>query len=792
MTICLHCTRKPLVSALALAFVGGSYSLPSLAQVGVTTGSGKAIETITVTAQGRPDSIQDIPYNISAIGGETIAEMHIVDQSELLRNVSGATVVDRGYRNSGVISGVTLRGLNVNGSALGDYQTSAVPTVSTYVNHTPMFANFLIKDLDRVEVLRGPQGTLYGSGSLGGTVRYITNAPELKKFHGRVDLDVSQSSGSDGTNKAMDILVNLPLGDASAFRLVAGRVDNDGIIDYRNVYVLDAGGAPVAPEGVLNPAARYRKVKDADTVEIDYARLALLMKPSERFSALLTYQTQTDDIGGRRQPTRGSDGLGVPYGKYENGSIQLEPARRDVSMASLELEFDLGFATLTSDSSMYEQEGDSLSENTGFYAQVGWLAGYYGNYPRPMAQASRTYGDDGIVQEFRLTSKRGGNWDYIAGVFYMKQKMAASQNSYLKGFLNWSNASAWGADSENDFVYHRKQEFEETAFYGELSYHVTPKLSVTGGVRRFSGDFSNDSVMGVGVFAPYNATVHPSFSQSDSGTLYKGNFSYELAAKHSIYGTISEGYRRGGANAVPLTGTFAENPAYQQYAPDRNTNYEIGIKGSSRDQRYNVSAFRIDWKDIQLDVATPNWGFFAAQNGGKAHSQGMEFETEGRLSDTWRYALRYAFVDAKLDSAVTRPYGAPPVVVAQAGTRLPGTPRNVISGSLSNTRMLDSGRYWINQINGYYQSESENSILQSSFYKKTWDAFSIWGISSTIVADQWSASLYVKNLFNTDGITGGFLEPHMGTSPADGYYGNGSKVFISQPRTIGMSLSYSF
>jgi iron complex outermembrane receptor protein len=792
MKSCLRCKKKPLVSALAIAFVSAGYCIPGNAQSLTTANGGKGIETITVTAQGRRETIQEIPYNISAVGGEALAELHIVDQTELLRNISGATVVDRGYRNAGVLSGVTIRGLNVNGSALGDYQTSAVPTVSTYVNNTPIFANFLIKDIDRVEVLRGPQGTLYGSGSLGGTVRYITNQPELKQFSGRVDLDLGQTSGSGGTNKSIDVLANVPFGATAALRIVAGRVDNDGVIDYRNVYVLDAQGAPVAPKGVLDPAASYRNVKDADSVKIDYARLSLLVKPSDKMSALLTYQTQTDDIGGRRQPTRGLDGFGVPYGKYENGSVQLEPSKRDVSMTSLDLDFDLGFATLTSDTSFYDQNGHSLSENTGYYAQVGWLSGYYGNYPRPMAQASRSYGDKAIVQELRLASKKGGAWDYIVGAFYMKQNLKATQYSYLKGFLNWSNASGWGADSENDFVFDRKQEFKETALYGELTYHITQKLRVTGGARHFSGDFDNDSVLGSGVFSPSNATVHPIFSKSDSGTLFKGNFSYELTPKQSLYGTVSEGYRRGGANAVPLTGIFAESAAYQSYDPDRNTNYELGIKGASGAHRYNLSAFRVDWKDIQVDVATPNWGFYAAQNGGKAHTQGIEFEAEGRISDAWRYSINYAYVDAKLDSDVVRPYGSPPKLVAAAGTQLPGTPKNVLSGSLSHTSILSNGRYWTNRINGYYQDASENSILPSAFYKKTWESFSIWGISSTIVDEKWSASLYVKNLFNSDGITGGFLETHMGTLPADGYFGNGSKVFISQPRTVGVSLSYNF
>ncbi|MDZ7768444.1 MAG: TonB-dependent receptor plug domain-containing protein [Woeseiaceae bacterium] len=144
----------------------------------------RSLEEIVVTATRRESSVLDIPYNISAISGTTLEEALVVDNWELMRNVAGASVVDRGYRNAGVINSIMIRGLNLDGSALGDYALNTVPTVSTYVNDTPIFANFILKDIERVEVLRGPQGTLYGSGSLGGTVRYIMREPDFEAFSG--------------------------------------------------------------------------------------------------------------------------------------------------------------------------------------------------------------------------------------------------------------------------------------------------------------------------------------------------------------------------------------------------------------------------------------------------------------------------------------------------------------------------------------------------------------------------------------------------------------------------------
>jgi iron complex outermembrane receptor protein len=791
----LHLKRTPLATAVALSLLALG-TAAAQAQSSSTTeakdGEARQLDMVIVTSQGRKENALKIPYNISAINGDDLQERRITDQVELLREVSGAAVVDRGYRNSGVMSGVTVRGLNLNGAALGDYQTSAVPAVSTYVNQTPIYANFLIKDLERVEILRGPQGTLYGSGSLGGTLRYITNAPDLKSFGGRVEANLGKSDGSGGFNKSADLMLNLPLlKDTLGARLVTGKVKNAGLVDYANVYKLDANGNPVAPNGITDPAASYERKDDADTVDISYGRLSLLFKPTSSFSATLTYQQQEDDIGGRRQPTRGLDGYGRAYGKYENGSVQLEPSTRKVDMTALEMELDLGFATLTSATSHYEQTGSSLSENTGFYAKNNWLRDFYYNYPRPMAQALRSYSDEATVQELRLISKKGGSFDYIVGMFYQDQDLASSQRSYLRGLKEWADVAVPGNGlvNNNDFLYDRTQNFRETSGYGELTYHFSPTLRSTVGARFFDNKFSNDTTMGI---PAWGLTPERSvFEQQDSGKLFKLNVASDITPHQMVYATVSQGYRRGGTNAVPLIGNFAESAAYLSYAPDTNTNYELGIKGTHNSLKYGASVFYIDWKDVQVETSTPNWGFYAAQNGGRARSQGLELELSGGFADPWRWGLNYTYVDAKLVDPVLR-VDNPSVIVAPAGTRLPGVAKHTLSGSLEHTTEMSNGWNWVNRLSAYYQSETENAISASAKYKQTWPSFGQLGISSMIAAVKWNATFYVKNLLNDEGVTGGFLEEHMGTDPTQNYYGNGSKVFISQPRTIGVAVSYNF
>ena len=797
MTNTVHIRKKALATAIAVAFAGtqGASALAQ-AQQGQERQDqpdAQAMTVVTVTAQGRKENILKIPYNISSITGDQLNARNIVDQVEMLRGIAGASVVDRGARNSGVLSGITMRGLNVNGSGLGDFQTSAVPTVSTYVNSTPLFANFLIKDVDRVEVLRGPQGTLYGSGSLGGTVRYLTRRPELNTLSGKLEGSYSKTDGSSGSNYSTDGVFNFPIGQTVAARVAIGKVDNAGVIDYRNVYVLDAKGEPDAPNGRLDPAASYRSVKDADTVNLKYARVSVLAKPNASFQALLTYQTQRDNVGGRRQPTRGNDGYGLPYGKYENGSVQLEPSSREVRLAALEMDLDLGFATLSSATSHYDQAGMSLSENTGFYAKNAWLADYYYNYPRPMAQADRRYGDRAVVQEVRLVSRKGTHLDYIVGAYYQNQDLDATQMSYLRGLKSWADIAAPGAGvtGDNDFRFERAQNFRERALFGELTWHIAPTVRLTGGMRSFKTDFSNDSLLGSGVIAPYNAPIHTVNAQNDSGNLFKGNLSWDLAPQQMLYTTISQGYRRAGANAVPLTGTFAESAAWQTFKPDTNTNFELGLKGAKGDLRYNVSVFDIRWDAIQIDTTTPNWGFYVAQNGGKASSRGLELELSGRFSSSLRYGLNYAYVNAQLREDVLRA-DRPSVVTARAGTVLPGTARHTLSANLEHSMMLDNDWYWTNRISAYYQGATENAISPSPLVRATWPGFAQWGMSSTLAGENWSATLFVKNMSNNAGVTGGFLESSMGTSPGQNYYGNGAKVLISQPRTVGLSASYAF
>jgi iron complex outermembrane receptor protein len=785
-----HCIVLGLLSAIP----AWAQDVPPQPTTSKDKSAQKATElgTVTVTAQGREQDILTVPYNISAVSGQTIEDNHILDVAELMRRVPGVGVVDRGPRNSSVVSGIRIRGLNVDSSALGDYAVSATSTVASYVDGTPLLANFLLSDIERIEILRGPQGTLYGSGALGGAVRYLLRKPELGRFGGSLSVSGSSVKGSEGIGSSGTVTLNVPLADSLAVRFSGTHNNYPGVTDYVNLYQLDSGGLPVAPGGVLAPTTAYRAQKDADTADQDYARLSMLWKPSDTFNAQLSYMAQSDRFGGRRGTTLGSDGYGRPYQQSEIGSIQLEPAKRHVHMTSLEANVELGFATLTSSTSYYDHRGDITSENTGFYAQNHWYSLYYYNYPRPMSSAVRNYGDRAFVQELRLTSKPGVKFDYVVGAYLQNQLRSSSQDSYLRGFKRWWDAAFPGFASavpgDRDYLYRQKDHYVDAALYGELTWHITETLQFTGGLRTFKDEFTANVAQTTGVFAGSASSVSNNV-QRNNRTLFKGNMAWWFSGSDQLYATVSQGYRRGGANGTPVTGNFAESPTWLSYSADTVVNYELGVKGGSEAFNYNADLFYVDWKNPQINTSTTYWGFFAVQNMGKAKTRGVEIELSGKLGGHFNYGLGYTYTDAYLAQDAYSPDGVYRINVA--GTPLPGVSKHHVNASGSYSMPLGSGQLTL-RGDASYQSSAQNSISASPLYAYKMPGFTLWNASASYDLHDWTATLWIKNLTNQAGITGVYTTQYMGTAPAENYYGNGSKALTALPRTVGLTLNYRF
>ncbi|MFZ2235350.1 MAG: TonB-dependent receptor, partial [Dokdonella sp.] len=640
---------------------------------------------------------------------------------------------------------------------------------------------------------RGPQGTLYGSGALGGAVRFILREPDLDEFSGRVSLSGSSVNHSDGIGGSGSATVNIPLASSLALRLNTTINDFPGVTDYRNIYVLDDQGTPVAPSGVLDTDATYRSKKDADFVKQSYGRASLLFRPNDTFDMTLSYMAQADQFGGRRGTSLGNDGFGVPYRDLEVGSIQLEPAARHVNLTSLEANIDLGFATLTSSTSDYDHVGDITSENTGFYAQNGWLAAFYYNYPRPMASAVRSYGDSAFTQEFRLTSNEGERFDYVLGAYYQNQKRNSSQDSFLRGFKQWWDAAypafASSVVSDQDYLYRQKESFKETALYGELTWHATDTVQFTGGFRHFRDESVTNVFQTTGSYAGVVDSSSSRGTQNDTDNLFKGNVSWRFSPKNQLYATISEGYRRGGTNGTPTTGNFAEDPAWTTYQSDTVRNYEFGVKGALGQMTYNANVFYVDWKNPQINSATTNWGFFAVQNADKASTRGIELELAGFVGDGFGYGLGYTYTQAELESDALAADGA--YLIGFKGDELPGSPKHRINANASYGFPMASG-YLTFRGDIYHQTSMRNALSLSPRFDTELDGFTILNASMTYSRDSWDTTLWIKNITNADAVNGIYTEQYMGTSPAQNYFGNGSKALVTLPRTVGVTASYRF
>ncbi|MBN7796336.1 TonB-dependent receptor [Parahaliea mediterranea] len=823
--------RKALAGALSAA---GAIAAPAMAQEVV-------LEEILVTASAREQSMMDIPYNISAMSGNELEAQQITDQADLLRAISGVSVVDRGYRNSGTVNSIIIRGLNVDSSLNGDVSLNAVPTVSTYVDNTPLFANFVLRDIERVEVLRGPQGTLYGSGSLGGTVRYITRKPNPAELEGQISGTYSQTEGSEGDNTDLYGMINVPIGDSVALRASMGRIDNDGVIDYVNAYrlnefgepMIDTGGGCISPrdasdQQVLFNDACYTNEEDADDVEIEYVRAALGWDISDRLHVRASYHHQEDEVGARRATTLGDNNQPVDsplyqdYGDHESGQVLLEPSSREVDLFSLDLEWDLGFATLTSNSSWYDHEGVGDADNGGLWVGGGeedpeasrdWITAFgYSGWPRPAQRAERGYEDDTFVQELRLVSNESvAGFDWLVGAFYMDQDLMVYQNSWNPGMNAFNEACRATGDpvcdnfwprfysglTERDFEYRRDVQFEEMAVYGDLTYNFSDTLRATIGARWFDNETVNDTIMGFPLVEGWTSSEVPQSKDDDSDILLKLNVSWDVNDAAMVYGTVSEGYRRGGANAIPSfdNGDNFGEPnaeAIRTYDKDTVVNYELGVKGRLDSVTYSASAFYVQWNDPQLNTTSDWYGFFLAANGDEASTQGIELELDGYLGNSLHYRLGYTYVQGELDEDFISPQSGN--VVAPSGSTLPGTPENVFSGALDNTWELDGDWSLVGRVNAYFQSEAENFINQDSVINETHDSFWLFGASLSLVSANWDVTLYGKNLGDEEGVTGSFPAAYWSydTGVFENWYGNGNRQMIVQPRTIGLTANYRF
>ena len=762
---------------------------------------------IIVTANRREQDVTTIPYNISAVGGDQLARSGVTSLQELSRQIPNLNISSSGDRFLAAQVPV-IRGLNasstVRPNALGQ------PAVATYLGNVEVLGYFPLDDVERVEVLRGPQGTLYGAGALGGTIRMIPANPDLREIGGKLTVSGGIVGHSDDFDRSVGGMLNLPLTDTLAVRVSAKEAYSAGYIDNFNVVRQPQNlKAPVlaVPSDIVNSGAVYYTNKDANFGRSRVGRIALLWQPGDRFEAkiALNYARFQGEGGPVANPSY-PGGINpvdprVTYpdtGDYSAILNTREPYKRVSRMTSADLSYDLGFATVSTTTSYLDTKGRTLSDSTfGYLALPPVLHPYYlGNpiNPRFIAQSERRDGDETFVQEIRLVSEASDVIEYTVGGYYSKKKQIDTWHIYMPGASAQSQASG-GFPVITDalgraVILDGSSRFTDKALFGELTWHILPQWQVTAGGRLFKQTFKRNVQNDIPPFALFE-TASAGFSSSDH--LLKFNTSFEFADRHNVYATFSQGFRRGGANAFALSGFLAEPGSLLTYRADTVDNYELGVKGRfGSGWTYTADIFYDDWKDPQIDTSTPANAWPVVVNGSKARSKGVELEFSGPLAGGLSITGGYAFADAKIGETFCIPAGdggggvLPCGIRGEKGMRLPGSPKHSGSLTLNYDHDFANDDRLRTTLNVNYKGSVFSSLPSPGAPAVTFDSY--WMVNGTISYSHgpWLASLYVRNLFDERAVLGITTK----TNAVAGLL-NRTEV-IAPPRQFGLSLQYSF
>jgi outer membrane receptor protein involved in Fe transport len=761
------------------------------------------IGEIIVTATRRSESVSDVPYNISAVSGADIVNSGVTDLVELAHMVPGLVTPDLGPRASNLNGTLTIRGLNTSSVNAQD-QSLSVPVVSTYVDETPLFANLKMTDIARVEILRGPQGTLYGSGSLGGTVRLIHNEPDLTTTEFDVTTRGSHTANAANPSEAVDFIGNLPLSDTVAVRASAGYEKLAGFTNALSVAEITANAQPVLadPSDPLHSGLTFMQQRGIDWSNTWYARTVLLWKPSDDWKFTLTYQHQTDQSGGYSQAN--------PAYRYDQTLYVDQPGSFQTDLGSFDVSKDVGFATASSNSSFTSQTSTSEYDLTGLFESI---ANYYGNYPRNLSPIYINSSDKDFTEELRLVSKNSGPWDWVAGAYYSERRQTLEQLETLEGFGSWSQLPGSGEPAgctvqsptcpyptfgdviqyvngginpsqmpnpDLNFTFNRHVKFTDTAIFNETSYHFTDKWQATAGGRYFwqhySQELEQDLPTSTGLLSAANA-------KGFHNEIFKLNTSYEIAEHTLLYLTWSEGFRRGGVNALPIgTCFFCETPALLTYKPDEARNTELGIKGSfGAGTSYTFTLYNINWSNPQIEANTVLGGFGFVTNGIAARSRGAEAELNMPLSSTTKLELGYSYTDAILTAGFTA--GVVPDLVGNSGDRLPNVSKQQATAALDYAQPLAHNRDFHARLDASYRSDFWTALPNSAFATDL-PGFALVNARAGVgFGTAWRLDAFINNITNQEAATSVSTVPGPEHDRAD---------FVGRPRTVGAEFNYSF
>lgn len=753
----------------ATMFTSAMLATPALAQE-PQGASADDDSVIVVTGTRRSTTIMETPINISAVGSAELDKMRIQDVRDLADFTPGLTISDTGPGSTGAI---VLRGLSA--SDVGANGANYDDALGVYLGEVPLYYDFKLLDINRVETLLGPQGTLYGLGTLAGAIRYIPNRPNVDAFEGEVHASTYAKDHSGKMGYQADAVINIPImRDNIAFRSVVGYYYDPGFIDYP-LLLKEPGVSNPQPDGpdTISQAgydANLKKLKDLNFEKTFTTRNQLLFTTGPDFSANITYAYQRTKTDGAQ-----SNGAGVfGTGKYENASRYIEPVDRQAHLLSLEINanvFDV--ADLVATMAYTKVKTRAQGDNTDLLLDLDYD---YELFPEFSSWNESYTRRKQYNQEVRLVSKHGGPFSWVLGGF-------RNENNYRSDYAEHIPNHPWVDVATNpdylEYVSYTRSKVTETAIFGEGSFKITPDWQVTGGARYFKYKSNIAGAQTLPVLgdplSPYDLPARGG-GAGKSGWVWKFNTSYNFSPDLMTYATYSKGYRIGGPNSVapcpnPLpndpdgdgknnTQIICALPNEIQYGPDSTKNIEVGVRAQlfGRKLSFNFNVFHIKWQGLQVDSATLNGIAGITVNGGGAKSKGFESSFQFRPIPELSFQGTYSYTDAKLTEDVPGiiPVNDPPgtypsdaiTLAALSGDRLPGSAKN--SGSLGATYTMPMGDDASLSANwtATYRGNIVTRLGWDRAYGDKLPGYVMHRASLTYETDRYSLSLFANNIFD--------------------------------------------
>jgi outer membrane receptor protein involved in Fe transport len=753
--------------------VAGAVALTLAAAAAGAQETATNLGEVVVTAQKRTEALADIPMSVSVVAGETLERQQADNFQDLVSMVPGLSI----NTNTRGVTRISLRGINTGGVA---------STVGVYVNDVPfgsssglangaiLSGDFDTFDMARIEVLRGPQGTLYGASSLGGVIKYVANEPSLEGFEGRLQASMEDVSGGD-VGYAVTGVLNLPVGESFAVRASGFYRQDDGFID-------SIGNNPIP--SLQNPAANIvdgtREQENLNGLETTGGRISALFAPSDSFSLNLTALFQ--DIQSDNADVFEADP--VTFNPLYGGLVasRYHPEWTDIEyrIYSATIDWDVGPATLQSVTSWGEfketfQRDVALSPVFG--PPLAQLVTFIFSDPATAqppysAVLNQITSTDKFTQELRLVSPESDSFEWLLGAYYTDEDSGIDPQQYIAVDAGTENPAA-GIPLLVDAAVVSK--YEELALFANATWHITDQFDLSFGGRWSENDQEASQVLGIFVLPePIN---FDEVNSSESPLTWSVSPRYEFSDDTSAYLRVATGFRPGGPNVLP-PGTPPGTPA--SYDSDELTSYELGLKMNSGDGRFglDVAAFFLDWKDIQLFAVVNDVGINA--NGGTAESKGFEFTATARATD----GLSFMFTGAYTDAYLTQ--DTDPVVGGVDDDPLPWVPEwsLALSGDYEWSVFSDSTAYVGGQVAYTGDRTADFSNRDANGDIREADAYTTVDLRAGILMDTWSIELYGKNVTDEEGINDIIPE---------GSFANGAVgIGIIRPRTIGLSVGARF